>query len=312
MNNDSLYGYYLEKLKPIPDFLEDFLNVPSLVRLKKVGYFCGMDYASKDIYSFKEYISRFDHSLSVALLTWKLTHDKIKTLAALFHDIATPCFAHVIDYMNKDYTNQESTEEYTDRIIREDEMISVLLSKHNIPVEDIIDFKKYSIVDNKRPKLCIDRFDGIVLSGIVWCKTIGKKEIDKLVDSLKIYELDEEELGFNNRESAALAMDTNNLINKLCHSAHDNYMMELLADITRRAIKLELVRYDDLFYLTEDDFFDILNRSVDVKLIELLKTFKTIKMFEIKEISLKDVKPRLIDPLVDGIRYSKLYSEVNV
>ena len=214
MNNDSLYGYYLEKLKPIPDFLEDFLNVPSLVRLKKVGYFCGMDYASKDIYSFKEYISRFDHSLSVALLTWKVTHDKIKTLAALFHDIATPCFAHVIDYMNKDYTNQESTEEYTDRIIREDEMISVLLSKHNIPVEDIIDFKKYSIVDNKRPKLCIDRFDGIVLSGIAWCKTIGKKEIDKLVDSLKIYELDEEELGFNNRESAALAMDTNNLINK--------------------------------------------------------------------------------------------------
>ena len=119
---DSLYNTYLSLLKNkgIPTFIKKYLDVPSLTRLKNVGYFCGMDYASKNIYNFKEYITRYDHSLSTALLTFKLTKNKIETLAALFHDIATPCFSHVIDYMNKDYENQESTEEYTSEIIKQD------------------------------------------------------------------------------------------------------------------------------------------------------------------------------------------------
>ena len=105
-----LVQYYLEKLdyKNIPTFLQKYLECPSIKRLQKVGYFCGMDYASKHIYDFSEYITRYDHSLSVALLTYKFTKDKKTTIAGLIHDIATPCFSHVIDYMNEDYENQES------------------------------------------------------------------------------------------------------------------------------------------------------------------------------------------------------------
>ena len=44
----SLLGY-----DNIPEFLKEYLNVPSLNRIKGVSYFCGMDYASKDIYNFK-------------------------------------------------------------------------------------------------------------------------------------------------------------------------------------------------------------------------------------------------------------------
>ena len=87
-----------------------------LTRLKKVGYFCGMDYASEHIYLFEYKISRYEHSLTTALLTWKFTKSKKQTIAALFHDVSTPCFSHVIDYMNKDYENQESTEEKTESV----------------------------------------------------------------------------------------------------------------------------------------------------------------------------------------------------
>ena len=94
-----LLQYYLEQLnyKNMPLFLRKYFDCPSLNRLMKVGYFCGMDYASKNIYNFKEKITRYDHSLTVALLTWKCTKDKKEALAGLFHDIATPCFSHVID-----------------------------------------------------------------------------------------------------------------------------------------------------------------------------------------------------------------------
>lgn len=70
--------YYLEQLgyPELPDFLVKYLKAPSLLRLKDIGYFCGMDYASKDIYNFKEYISRYDHSITVSLIIYRLTKNK--------------------------------------------------------------------------------------------------------------------------------------------------------------------------------------------------------------------------------------------
>lgn len=184
-----LLEYYLDKLnvKNKPEFIEKYLKTPSLLRLKKVGYFCGMDYASKNIYNFKEYITRYDHSLTVALLTWKFTQNKKMTLAGLFHDIATPCFSHVIDYMNKDYENQESTEEYTENILKNDKYLIKCLKEDNIEIEDITNFKKYSIVDNDRPKVCADRIDGVILTGISWTKDVEYDDIDKIIDNIEIY-----------------------------------------------------------------------------------------------------------------------------
>ena len=114
-----LLEYYLEQLDYVnmPSFLVKYLSSPSLLRLKNVGYFCGMDYASKEIYNFKENITRYDHSLTVSLIVYRLTNDKRATLAGLFHDIATPAFKHCVDFLNVDYMNQESTEDLTKMLI---------------------------------------------------------------------------------------------------------------------------------------------------------------------------------------------------
>ena len=136
-----MYKYYKELLlEDYPSFLNKYLECPSIVRLKSIGYFCGMDYASKDIYDFGEKITRYDHSLTTALLTYKLCHDKKATIAALFHDIATPCFSHVIDYMNKDYDKQESTEQFHNKMLLKDKKLEYLLSQDNLK---ILKKKKY-------------------------------------------------------------------------------------------------------------------------------------------------------------------------
>ena len=150
--NKTVYNEYLYSICKIPRFLNKYLEVPCLERLKNICYFCGMDYASKEVYDFREVISRYDHSLTVALLTWKFTHDKKATIAGLFHDVATPCFAHVIDYMNKDYAKQESTEEYTEEIIKNDKELRRCLRIDKLKYSDICDFKEFSIVDNKELK----------------------------------------------------------------------------------------------------------------------------------------------------------------
>ena len=302
----TIIEYYksLLGIDNIPKFLKEYLNVSSLNRIKKIGYFCGMDYASKNIYDFEEYITRYDHSLTVALLTYKLTKNEKATLAALFHDIASPCFSHVIDYMNKDYSNQESTEEYTEKIIREDKKLIKLLKKNNIEVDDIIDFKKYPIVDNKRPRLCADRLDGIILTGALWTKDLDRETIKEILDSIEIYpnEDDIDEIGFNSETLASKVMIINENIDIICHSKEDNYMMELLASIARDAINLGIITYDDLYHKTEEEILSIIKTSKDIDLQEKLYRFENITLDEIEELDLPYIKKRNILPLVNGVR----------
>ena len=298
--------HYLKELgySNIPEFLIKYLETPSLLRLKKVGYFCGMDYASKNIYNFKESFSRFDHSLTVSLIVYKLTGDKKATLAGLFHDIATPCFSHVIDYMNEDYEKQESTEEYTEYILRNDEYLQKCLKEDNINIDDIIDFKKYSIVDNDRPKLCADRIDGVILTGIGWTQNVGIEDISNIVNDMKVYtnEFNEQEIGFKTPEIAKKVIDVNNSINTYCHSQEDNYMMQLLAQITKKAITKKYISYNELYKYNEEEIFNMFKTTNDNELKKLMTEFENVKKEDIPNMEFPEIKIRKLNPIVNGIR----------
>lgn len=301
----SILDYYKELLDvENVDFIKKYLEVPSLKRIKEVGYFCGMDYASKEIYDFKEYVTRFDHSLTTALLTYKITQNKTYSLAALFHDVGSPCFSHVIDYMNKDYKNQESTEEYNEKIIRNDKKLKKLLKEDNIDIEDIIDFKKYTIVDNKRPKLCADRLDGIILTGAFWTKEIDKDLIKEILDSIEIYSNEdmEDEIGFNNKEIYDKIMIINENIDIFCHSKEDNYMMELLANITKEAIDEGIIEYDDLYSIGEKEILNLISLKGSRSLANKMNKFYHVTLDEIEELDLPYIKKRTVNPLVNGKR----------
>ena len=53
MTRNNNIQEYINMLGPIPKFLEKYLSLRILTRLKKVWYFCGMDYASEHIYFFE-------------------------------------------------------------------------------------------------------------------------------------------------------------------------------------------------------------------------------------------------------------------
>lgn len=301
---DLNYYLYLLGYANMPDFLIKYLDTPSLIRLKKIGYFCGMDYASKDIYNFSTYISRYTHSLTTALLTYKISSDRKATLAGLFHDVGTPCFSHVIDYMNKDYANQESTEEYTERIILSDSYLKQCLLKDGVSANEIIDFKKYSLVDNTRPKLCADRLDGIMLNSFGWTKIISKQDIKDILNSITIYinEEGKEEIGFTNYEVASRVVELSDTIDRYCHSNEDNYMMELLARITKYALDNGYTTYDGLYRYDEEYVFGLLYSIRDRVLEEYLLEFTTKKKEDIPTTKLPNLKARVLKPLVNSKR----------
>lgn len=294
----------LLNIDKIPEFLIKYLETPSLIRLKDIDYFCGMNYASKNIYNFKEKITRYDHSLTTSLLIYKLTKDKKLTIAGLFHDISTPCFSHAIDYMNKDYEKEESTEEYTLEILKNDKLLLKYLKQDNIPLEEISNYKNLSIVDTHRPKLCADRLDGIILNSISWTKNITKKDIKEILNNTSIYnnENNEKEIGFTSLKTAKKVLKLNDEINKKCHSKEDKYMMELLALITKLSIENNIITYKDLYYETENNILNKLNNTNNIEIQKLLIKFKTISFPQIKDIKIENLKIRTINPIVKGKR----------
>lgn len=303
------YQFYLTELAPdgCPAFLEKYLKCPSLLRLKNIGYFCGMDHASPAIYNFPEYISRYGHSLSTALLTSRFTSDRPAILAALFHDVATPCFSHAIDFMNQDYEKQESTEEYTERLLRADNYLAQCLTEDSIPLVQIIDFKQYPIVDNDRPRLCADRLDGLILSGLGWSQDISRDTIRELITEATIYQNEDNlpEIGFKTRAAGEKALIAAKSLDAACSDAEDVYMMDLLARIARRAIEQKYITYDDLYTYGEKELLDLFCKQPDPELSRLLNEFTTITPANIHLDHPPRIKSRKLNPLVCGERLIK-------
>ena len=152
--NETIKQYFNILSDEIPDFLYDYIDTPEMQKQNGISVSCGTIYS--EMYNSMWY-SSLDHSVAVALIVWHFTKDKKQTLAGLFHDIATPVFKHCIDFMNKDYETQESTEELTTKIIKESKEIMLLLKRDNIKLEEVNDYHIYPIEDNDTPQLSADR-----------------------------------------------------------------------------------------------------------------------------------------------------------
>ena len=294
------YEKYKLLLGTPPEWLNKYLDLDILNRLQDISVLCGMEYASHDIYNFAFSISRYEHSLNVALITWYLTHDKNATLGALFHDASSPVFSHCVDYMNGDYINQESTEEKTDEILLSSDDLQRYLRQDNVPLENVIDFKQYSVVDLPRPYMCADRLDNCIGVGMAWSKKLTYDDAKRILESIRLT-LNENgiyEISFNDEQAANIIYEVNNDINALTHSNSDTYMMLLVSKIIKKLILLNLVTYDDLYKLKEKDIIDILedNNHLDVELEQLYNEFKTIK--EAPVIEQPVIKDKILNPLV--------------
>ena len=188
--------------KEYPTFIDKYLNTKTLNRLKNITQFCGCDYTK--LYSPKFLYTRFDHSLVVAHMTWHFTHQKDETIAALLHDVGTPCFAHCIDYVFGDYINQESSEKSIVDIIKKDSELLAYLKTDEIKLTDLEVLNNYHILENKSPKLCTDRLDGVLHTCYIWLQTHSLRAIKEVYDNIEVLENEDGifEIGFQNIEIA--------------------------------------------------------------------------------------------------------------
>lgn len=236
----------------IPEFLQEFAAADTLIRLKDVGMNCGCEYTKFPIFKACDPYSRFDHSLGVALIIWHFTHDKAQTIAGLLHDIATPAFAHVIDFLHGDYIAQESTECKTTEMIRESKSVSALLAKHGLTIEDVNDYHKYPIADIASPMLSADRLE-YTLGNAVNFRFITEQQAAEYYQDLIVgtNESGTVEIMFSHADIAhSFAMAALKCA-RIYASDPDRYAMQILAELLSDAIRLGIMTEQDL-YTTEN------------------------------------------------------------
>lgn len=231
----------------IPQFLSQAAQTPGMQRLKQVGMNCGCEYTNFPRFSRCMPYSRFDHSIGVAMIVWHFTEDPAQTLAGLFHDISTPAFAHVVDFLHGDYLKQESTEDGTERMIRQSPQIQSLLSQLHLTTADVCDYHIYPIADNDSPKLSADRLE-YTLGNLVQFGFGEEETVRRLYGDLFVgtNEQKEAELQFRSPEKAEAFARFALQCAKVYVSDEDRYAMQMLAELLRDAIGQGILTENDL------------------------------------------------------------------
>ncbi len=288
----------------LPGWWGRALDAKEFRRLKKVGMNCGMEYTSFPLFEGILPYSRYTHSVGVGEIVWHFTHDPKQALAGLYHDIATPCFAHVIDFVNRDYLQQESTEEGTSKIIAKSKDIQELLGFLGLSTSDIDNYHDYPIADNDSPRLSADRLE-YTLSNAMNLLKRGMDDIQELYDAISV--LPSGELGFLDRNKAKSFASAALSLGGIYSCDEDRYSMERLASIIRDALSCGAFQEKDLFgtepaLLRKLAASPLANRWTSFRLTSWLSKSPVPKdgFIQVK------AKKRYIDPLVGDRRLSEI------
>jgi len=292
--------------KEMPNFLREFAETPPLQRLRNVGMNCGCEYTSFPRFSDLPLYSRYDHSVGAALIVWHFTASCEQSLAALFHDVTTPVFAHVVDFLNGDHLKQESTEAGIAEYLAASPEVCALLEKYGVNLDAVSDYHCYPIADNDSPALSADRLE-YTMGNLLNYNFASSEEIKTMYDDLivGIDEMGVPELVFRSGELAAkftcLALKNS----RIYVADEDRFAMEALADILRRAMERQVLCKKDLMK-TEPEIIRLLkNNPASANAWEQFCGYSTLLRAVEKPsdgywVSV-NAKKRWIDPLAEGL-----------
>lgn len=299
---------YLQILSPeFPAWLLKYIAAPEFQRLHGVSMDCGGSFSG--VYNNRAYHSVFVHSIGVALLLWRFTHDKRQTLAGLLHDIANPAFKHTIDYMNGDAESQESIEERTSEIIRNSRVIMRQLKRDEIMAGEISDCKLFPLADNEIPNLAADRLEYSLSNGYFIYDAWTIDQVKRFSEDITVLhnENDIEEFGFQHLEVAKEF--TKGVLNyfAIYHSDNDRANTQFLADILKSMMLHDYLTIDDLYTMSEREVVDWILSCGDKTLSEAFRNFQRATSVYSSNSAKKDryctnvkAKVRYIVPLVQG------------
>ena len=247
----------------IPSFLLEFMETTEMQRLKDIGMNCGVEYTNFPVFKKSMPYSRFDHSVGVALIVWHFTGDIKQSVAGLLHDIATPVFAHTIDFLNNDHLKQESTEIETENMITKSYALTKLLKKYELTIQDVCDYHIYPLADNEMPRLSADRLE-YSLGNMYHYGFVQIGEIKKYYHHIYVNNR-KEELAFDDWQTAIAFTKDVFKTSRVYISDEDRFAMQSLAFMLKSALNDGIIKQQDL-YTTETEVIRKLQANMQYSL----------------------------------------------
>ena len=298
---EALWGIYHEEIPPI---IEALALTPPMQRLRDVGMNCGCEYTSYARFERLLAYSRYTHSIGVGLIVWHFTRDEKQAAAGLLHDVATPTFAHVVDFLRGDYLTQEATEDGTRQTIAESPEIQAVLARFRLSTEDVCDYHRYPIADNDSPRLSADRLE-YTLGNLMNFHLGAAEEAKALYDALVVTKNEEgqPELAFSEAQSALRFAEIALACAEVYVSDEDRYAMQMLSELLKEAMEDGAVTEAALMG-TEQELIETLCRSP--KWHARWDSYRALHQLETSPVPIGpdwrciDAKRRCIDPMIAG------------
>lgn len=244
MEGSGLWPIYHPRIPPL---LRHLAATAPMTRLRQVGMNCGCEYTDFPRFRGLAPYSRFRHSVGVGLIVWHFTHDGAQAAAGLLHDISTPVFAHVVDFLNGDHLTQTSTEHGTAALIARDREIRRVLAAHGLTPEQVSDYHRYPIADNDSPRLSADRLE-YTLGNAVNYGFLSMDQARILYRDLAVVSNEDgaPELAFRTKEAASAFTAAALKCARVYVADEDRFAMEALAVLLRRALDRDVLDRADL------------------------------------------------------------------
>lgn len=282
---DPIYGTF-DITEPV---LIELINNPSVQRLKGIRQ-GGSNYLVED---FEEF-SRYDHSVGCMLLIRKFGGSLEEQIAGLLHDVSHTALSHVIDFVYKETHSISYHEVIKDKIILSSN-IPIILKKHGIDLEHVMEEHNFSLLEQPAPELCADRVDySLRCLFRYWGK---ETEVAEYVKSLR--NLDGT-IVFDNQDAAiTYAKDFLDLDQKIFTANKELGAYYVMANIIKKALAKAYIVEED-FLKDDDHLIDKLRKIDDKEIVDQMSKLNfEFAPFETTEEDydyLLKSKPRFVNP----------------
>lgn len=282
---DRIYGTFNID-EPV---IEDLILSKPLQRLKEVNQYGASFYRFPHLST-----TRFEHSVGVYYILYRLGAPVLEQIAGLLHDAPHTAFSHVSDIVFED-ASQTFHEKFHERIIFESEIPQVL-KKNSFSVWSLLNKKNFRLAERDLPDLCADRID-YFFRDCVTDKQLSLDDAKKMLDDMTVFEGD---VAFRTEATAhQFAVTYRGANEKLWAHPLQSALYYLLASAMKLALEEGIITFNDLF-TTDKEVYEKMMNSGNEEIMKYLHDMEHIVIEENAEQYDYHITPkiRLVDPYV--------------
>lgn len=137
------------------------------------------------------------------------------------------------------------------------------MQEDGLNIENLEDLKKYHILENKSPRPCADRLDGVLHTCYIWLNTHQLSQIKKVYDGITalINEDDIPKIGFKDQKTANEFVNMVFTYAKELQGNTDDFIMKYISKIIKFTFEKKLVSLENFYIIKESNLCEYFKKK---------------------------------------------------